>query len=82
MSAVTYSILMPIYNGVEFLKEAVQSVVSQTFQDWELIIGINGHGDDGGAIRSAVESVALLDVKRIHVYVLETAGKSASLNAH
>lgn len=77
----TYSILMPIYNGVEFLHEAVRSVVSQTYTNWELLIGINGHGDDGGAIRNAVESVALLDIKRIHVYVLDTAGKSASLNA-
>lgn len=72
---------MPVYNGVEFLEEAVRSVVAQTFGDWELLIGINGHGDAGGAIRSAVESAALLDVKRIHVYVLETVGKSASLNA-
>jgi teichuronic acid biosynthesis glycosyltransferase TuaG len=79
--AVTYSILMPVYNGVEFLREAVQSVISQTFADWELLIGINGHGDDGGVIRDAVESAALLDFKRIHVYVLDTVGKSASLNA-
>jgi glycosyltransferase involved in cell wall biosynthesis len=81
MTTVTYSILMPIYNGVEFLHEAVRSVISQTYTDWELLIGINGHGDDGGAIRDAVESAALLDIKRIHVYVLDTAGKSASLNA-
>ncbi len=72
---------MPIYNGVEFAEEAVRSVVSQTYEDWELLIGINGHGSDGGTIRSALESIALLDVKRIHIYVLETVGKSASLNA-
>ncbi len=72
---------MPIYNGVEYLKEAVESVIAQTYNDWELLIGINGHGPDGGAIRDAVESVALLDIKRIHVYVLDTEGKSASLNA-
>ena len=37
------SILMPIYNGIEFIDESVSSIISQTFEDWELIIGVNGH---------------------------------------
>lgn len=37
------SILMPIYNGVEFIDESVGSIISQTYTDWELLIGINGH---------------------------------------
>lgn len=37
------SILIPIYNGIEFIEESVGSVLNQTFEDWELIIGINGH---------------------------------------
>lgn len=37
------SILIPIYNGIEFIEESVGSVLDQTFEDWELIIGINGH---------------------------------------
>ena len=37
------SILMPIYNGIEFIDESVSSILSQTFEDWELIIGVNGH---------------------------------------
>lgn len=37
------SILMPIYNGIEFINDSVSSVLNQTFGDWELIIGINGH---------------------------------------
>ena len=36
------SILMPIYNGIEFIDESVGSVLCQTFSEWELIIGING----------------------------------------
>jgi len=36
------SILMPLYNGVEFLKESLSSIVQQSFRHWELIIGING----------------------------------------
>ncbi len=37
------SILMPIYNGIEFIDESVSSIINQTIGDWELIIGINGH---------------------------------------
>ncbi len=34
---------MPIYNGIEFIDESVTSIINQTFKDWELLIGINGH---------------------------------------
>lgn len=37
------SIIMPIYNGIEFIGDSVSSIIEQTYNDWELIIGINGH---------------------------------------
>lgn len=37
------SILIPIYNGIEFIEESVNSVLQQTMTDWELLIGINGY---------------------------------------
>ena len=37
------SILIPIYNGIEFIDESVNSVINQFFTDWELLIGINGY---------------------------------------
>ena len=37
------SILIPVYNGIEYLHESVYSVISQTHKKWEIIIGINGH---------------------------------------
>ena len=37
------SILMPIYNGIEFINDSVGSILEQTYTKWELIIGINGH---------------------------------------
>ena len=37
------SILMPIYNGIEFIEESVTSVINQTYENWELIIGVNGN---------------------------------------
>ena len=32
---------MPIYNGEEFMKESIPTVIYQTYKEWELIIGIN-----------------------------------------
>jgi len=37
------SILMPIYNGIEFIEESVSSILDQTYTSWELLIGINGY---------------------------------------
>ena len=41
------SILIRLYNGVEYLGDSLRSVLDQTFTDWELLIGVNGHGADG-----------------------------------
>lgn len=39
------SIILPVYNGEEFLKETIDSVINQTFQDWELIVVNDGSTD-------------------------------------
>ena len=76
------TILTPLYNGIEFLLETVDSVIAQTYPHWTMIIGVNGHGDDGGDIGEKVRYIASKD-SRIHVIILPSSikGKSASLNA-
>lgn len=39
------SIVMPTYNGMKYLEQAVESVLSQKYQDWELIISDDGSTD-------------------------------------
>ena len=46
------SILMPIYNGIEFINESVSSIILQTFGEWELIIGINGHPENSEVFKT------------------------------
>ena len=47
------SILMPIYNGIEYINESVMSVLCQSYDKWELIIGINGHPPDSDCLHIA-----------------------------
>jgi glycosyltransferase involved in cell wall biosynthesis len=72
------SILMPIYNGIEFLQESLPSVRRQTHKDWELLIGINGHADPKPIVEIA-ESLRNGD-DRIRIFVQTTKGKPDSLN--
>ena len=45
MNSPQISVVMSVYNGKNFLKEAVESVLSQTFRDFEFIIVDDGSTD-------------------------------------
>lgn len=40
------SIGMPVYNGAKYIKEAIESILNQTFTDFELIISDNASTDN------------------------------------
>lgn len=40
------SVLMPVYNGERFVAEAIQSVLNQTYQNFELMVCNDGSNDD------------------------------------
>ena len=73
-----FSILIPLFNGIEFLEETLLSIESQTCKDYEVLIGVNGH---------AANSPVFLNAKRfarakMTVYDFPTVeGKAATLNA-
>ena len=39
------SVIMPVYNSENFLKESISSILNQTFSDFELLIGEDGSTD-------------------------------------
>ncbi|QWH40019.1 glycosyltransferase [Bacillus mycoides] len=42
---VKVTVLMPVYNGEEYLKDAIDSILNQTFNDFELLIINDGSSD-------------------------------------
>jgi glycosyltransferase involved in cell wall biosynthesis len=74
------TILMPIYNGIEYISESVESVLQQSYNDWELIIAVNGHPQNSFVFQIAKE-YSEID-KRIRVYdFCHIKGKANTLNA-
>ena len=59
------SIGLPVYNGAKTIKKAIDSLLAQTFQNFELIISDNASNDETAII---CRSFALQD-KRIHYFI-------------
>lgn len=71
------SILMPVYNGIEFIKESVYTIKYQKYDKWELIIGINGHPENSEIYQIAKS----FENNKIKVYdMVGIKGKSNALN--
>ena len=62
------SIGLPIYNGEKFLEQAIESLLSQTFKDFEIIICDNASTDKTHEICKAY----VARDNRIHYYRNET----------
>lgn len=50
MTAPRVTVLMPVYNAALHLREAIDSILGQTFQDFEFLILDDGSTDDSAAI--------------------------------
>jgi glycosyltransferase involved in cell wall biosynthesis len=75
------SILMPIYNGSEFLPESVSSVIRQTCWDWELLIAINGYEPESQVfvmVRDYIKAIGDLRIRVLDYH--DCKGKPATLN--
>lgn len=69
------SILMPVFNEEKYISDAIESVISQTYSNFELIII-----DDGSTDKTA-EIVNKYSDRRIQFYQLGKIGKVAAFNA-
>ena len=58
------SVILPVYNQADMLSESIDSVVRQTYRNWELIVLNDGSTDDVAAVMRKYESDS-----RIHYLV-------------
>lgn len=74
------SVVMPVYNSELYLGEAIESVLSQTFTDFEFIIVDDGSEDNSAAIiRQYVERDERLRLLQLAENTGETGARSAGL---
>lgn len=70
------SIIIPVYNGIQFLEEAIESVINQTYKNLEIVI-IDDGSNDGSSI--TCDHYACID-NRIQVVHQENKGLSNARN--
>ncbi len=76
---VEFSIILPTYNRADVIRRAIDSVVGQTFTDWELIVVDDGSTDDTATIvRSYPASVRYLGQPNGGCYVARNTGLRAA----
>lgn len=68
------SVLLPVYNGAKYLQEAIESILKQTYTDFELIIIDDGSQDHSASI------VEQFNDARIIFYSQSNMGLAATLN--
>ncbi len=75
-SAPTVSVLMPVYNGERYLRPAIESILAQTFTDFEFVIIDDGSNDTSPSI---LRQYADRD-PRVKLFLREHRGVPDTLN--
>ncbi len=71
------SVVMPVFNGAQYLKDAIYSIQQQTYSHWELIVVDDGSKDE---TKNILHSLAQYD-QRMRLYGHDSnRGLPASLN--
>lgn len=72
----TISVIVPVYNVEKYLEECVESVLSQTFTDYELLLIDDGSTDSSGDL---CDQIAKRDT-RVRVFHKSNGGLSSARN--
>lgn len=73
------SVVIPCYEQARFLAEAVESVLAQSFRDWEILIVDDGSPDDTAEVARAL--IAKHSDRRIRLVEKPNGGPSSARNA-
>src|SRR5690554_1481040 len=72
---VKVSIVIPVYNGANYLHEAINCALAQTYLNVEVVVVNDGSSDDG-----ETERIALSYGDRIRYFTKENGGVATALN--
>lgn len=76
-NSVTFSIIIPFFNSEKYLVQTINSIVEQSYQDWELILVDDGSTDNSlSIVRNATESLT----NRVKIYSTNNMGLSEARN--
>ncbi|TAF45002.1 MAG: glycosyltransferase [Sphingobacteriales bacterium] len=77
----TISVLMPVYNGEKYLKEAINSILNQSFKDFEFIIINDGSTDSTEEIILSYTDPRIVYVKNeVNLHLIKTLNKGIDLS--
>lgn len=76
MKSIKFSVIMPCYNSKEYVKYAVESIIRQRYQNWELIAINDGSRDNTLAILNEFSDKD----DRIKVFSKENGGYATAVN--
>ena len=71
-----FSVIIPLYNKAKYIQRAIESVLNQTYQNFEIIIVNDGSTDESMEIVSLIS----LEDKRIKLISQENHGVSSARN--
>ena len=79
-AAVRVSIVTPFLNGGSFIREAIESVLAQTYEGWELLLVDDGSSDDSTEIAQAFAAAHADRIRYLTHEGRANRGASASRN--
>jgi len=75
--ATLVSIIMPVYNRMAFLSDAISSILAQTHKNWELIVVDDGSTDDSVSL---IKNLSAPISHRVVIIEQENAGPAGARN--
>jgi len=75
------TVLMPVYNGEKYLKESIESILNQTFRDFEFIIIDDGSADKSAEIIKSFNDTRIrLERNETNLGLIKTLNKGLGLS--
>lgn len=71
------SVIVPVYNGQDYLEKCIESIVAQTYENLEIIVINDGSTDATGQVLTRLKA----RYQNLHVITMEDEGVSAARNA-